>query len=134
MIDIKQLRLENYVMCEQTTHVVTGLQGGLVWSRWMNGTEPYICSPKSLDPIPLTEEILLKCGFKKDNYKKGHIGIDYKSGEMTFDFVLEEPGFMGEWDKYYTFELPNHRFVNMKYLHSLQNLFFVITGKELEYE
>ena len=40
MINIRELRIGNYVMYEQTTHVVTGLQGGLVWSRWMNGTEP----------------------------------------------------------------------------------------------
>lgn len=133
MIDIKQLRLGNYVMYEQTTHVVTAMSRTLIETEWAGGTENYIHLPEELDPIPLTEEVLLRCGFEKDNYKKGHIGIDYKSGEMTFDFVLEEPGFMGEWDKHYTFELPGHRFVNVEYLHQLQNIFFAITGKELEY-
>lgn len=34
-------------------------------------------------PIPLTEEILLKCGFSDKDYKQGYTGIDYESGAMT---------------------------------------------------
>ena len=81
--------------------------------------------------IPLTEKILLKYGFSKETYEKGHIGIDFKRGSTTMDFVLEEPGFMGEWNKCYTFELPDFRFLNIEYLHQLQNLYFVVTGIEL---
>lgn len=83
-------------------------------------------------PIQLTEEILLKCGFSDKDYKQGYMGIDYKSGAMTFDFVLNKPGVMGNWNKCYTFSLPDYRFVNIDYLHQLQNLVFDITGKELE--
>jgi len=87
----------------------------------------------AIEPIPLTEEILLKSGFSDKHYKKGHIGIDVKyENSTTTDFVLEEPKFMGEWDEYYTFELPSHKFVEVKHVHDLQNLFFILTGKELE--
>ena len=85
-------------------------------------------------PIPLTEEIHLKCGFSDKDYKQGYIGKEYKSGAMTFDFVLNKPGVMGDWNKCYTFSLPDYRFVNIDYLHQLQNLYFDLTGEELEVE
>lgn len=85
-------------------------------------------------PIQLTEEILLKCGFSDKDYKQGYTGVDYKNGAMTFDFVLNNPGVMGDWNKCYTFSLPDYRFVNIDYLHQLQNLFFDLTGKELDVE
>lgn len=85
-------------------------------------------------PIQLTEEILLKCGFSDKDYKQGYTGIDYESGAMTFDFVLNKPGVMGNWNKCHTFSLPDYRFVNIDYLHQLQNLFFDLTGEKLEVE
>ena len=85
-------------------------------------------------PIQLTEEILLKCGFSDKDYKQGYTGIDYERGAMTFDFVLNKPGVMGNWNKCYTFSLPDYRFVNIDYLHQLQNLYFDLTGEELEVE
>lgn len=89
---------------------------------------------EDLIPIPLTEDILFKCGFRKEDYKKGHIGIDFKSGHTIMDFVLEEPWFMGEWNDCYTFELPSFRFLNVRYVHDLQNLFRVITQTDLKFK
>lgn len=132
MIDKKELRLGNYVMYEQTTHVVTAISRTLVETHWHGGTENYFHLTDELDPIPLTEEVLLKCGFSDKDYKQGYIGIDYESGAMTFDFVLNKPGVIGNWNKCYTFSLPEHRFVNIDYLHQLQNLYFDLTGEELE--
>lgn len=70
-------------------------------------------------PIPLTEEILLKCGFRKS-----------KSGMYLFDkfsFDLSDFEFGVESDYYYLTISEN-----LKYLHQLQNLYFALTGQELE--
>jgi hypothetical protein len=80
------------------------------------------------EPIPLTEEILLRCGFKKvydgkqmSELKFGNILVAIASDSIQLYF------FFGEemqliFDDHSAFQ----------YLHQLQNLFFALTGKELQ--
>lgn len=85
---------------------------------------------EKINPIPLTEEILLKFGFNKE-YQKGYIGIDV----CNSDFVLTEPLKMGEWQTKYTFQFKTgsvHKFKEIEYVHQLQNLYFALTGEELQ--
>jgi len=89
-----------------------------------------LLSLEVLEPIPLTENWLLKFGFNKD-YKQGYVGIDVNNS----DFVLTEPLVIGEWQTNYIFQFNAgnlSKFTELKYVHQLQNLFFTITGKELE--
>ena len=82
-----------------------------------------------IEPIPLTEEWLLKFGFNKE-YQKGYIGIDV----CNSDFVLTEPLKMGEWQTNYTFQFETGsvpKFKEIEYVHQLQNLYFALTGEEL---
>ena len=85
-------------------------------------------------PIPLTEEWLLKAVFSDKDYKRGYIGKDFKSGSMTLDFVLSKPLTKGEWNKHYTFDIIGSKFVNLEYVHQLQNLYFALTGEELTFK
>ncbi len=66
------------------------------------------------EPIPLTEEILLKCGFEK---VAGFYSSKDEILELTCDFIV--------WK-------PNTKKLEIKYLHQLQNLYFALTGEELE--
>ena len=78
-----------------------------------------MCLLTEIKPIPLTEEILLKCGFRKS-----------KSGMYLFDkfsFDLSDFEFGVESDYYYLTISEN-----IKYLHQLQNLYFALTDIELE--
>ena len=75
-----------------------------------------------IDPTPLTEEWLLRFGFEKVgvNYQKGWLLLwtFLKTGEVHF--VLNEPN-------------SNKRHITeFKYVHQLQNLYFALTGEELE--
>jgi hypothetical protein len=79
---------------------------------------------KSLKPIPLTEEWLLKFGFKKDT---------------KYDWELKVNGvlFYGMCDDSQPINtgigilnLPNS-IINIKHVHQLQNLYFALTGEEL---
>ena len=67
---------------------------------------------QELEPIPLTEEILLKCGFEESQY---HFCIG--------DFIIRKPDFV-------LCDIGIK--VNPINLHQLQNLYFALTGKELK--
>ena len=75
------------------------------------------------NPIPLTEDILLNCGFeymyKNEWLSKGMFGI---RADLKY-FVYGFP----------TLYTDKELFVcNIKHLHQLQNLYFALTGEELE--
>jgi hypothetical protein len=77
-----------------------------------------------LEPIPLTPELLEKCGFEKRpmaymRLKSDSFYISVRTKHMTFAISKSDKA---------TWRL----MVNIKYLHQLQNLYFALTGKELE--
>jgi hypothetical protein len=76
-----------------------------------------------IEPIPLTYVILEKCGFNKpDEYWFWF--LDYKSNVNTFKLIETPDG--GEYKILECFAPA------FKYLHQLQNLFYSLTGTELE--
>jgi len=69
------------------------------------------------EPIPLTEDILLKCGFKG-------IALPLYLNTGYFEFVWRKELFLdveGQWLS-----------INCHYLHQLQNLYFALCGEELK--
>lgn len=89
--------------------------------------------PTYFEPIELTEEVLLKIGFKKKN------DCYILSNDCIF-FVYYKDSFKQELlasakreGKYYynTNELKNY---DIKYLHQLQNAYYLLTNEELEVE
>ena len=72
----------------------------------------------NFEPIPLTEEWLVRLGFKK--LTQG--GSIYK----VKDFHVQDFSQLG------IYECNNH--IEIKYVHQLQNLYFALTGQELELE
>lgn len=81
------------------------------------------------EPIELNEKWLLNLGFNKE-YKDGYIGIDVGNT----DFVLTYPKIMGDFQNYFAFQFHSGgwaKFIEIKYVHELQNLFRSITGVEL---
>lgn len=85
-------------------------------------------------PIPLTEEILLKCGFELiDSYfKKGELDmfycLKYYPHLKGYYFYIEytDSPFEKDYDVYYPVSC------TYKHLHQLQNLYFALTSEELE--
>lgn len=129
MIDEKSLRLGNCVMYENTTHVVEELRGrnNTIVTRWIKGTDHCIHTADELDPIPLTEEILLKCGFTKDDNGLDMYDPRYEDWlEMGFPVIgrLSE----AEGDSL----VDDSGEIRINYLHELQNLIYCLTGKELK--
>ena len=73
-----------------------------------------------IHPIPLTEEILAKCGFEL-SYKGLHTTYEINEGIVTYYF----------WDdrQYASFKGAD---IKCEYLHTLQNIYWCLCGKELE--
>lgn len=87
-----------------------------------------------IEPIPLTEEWLLKAGFEVGN--KVYINA-YSMNILNTDFYLR-PSYNGGF--YWGFNISNEKIDcelnNVKaiqYVHQLQNLYFALTGEELKF-
>lgn len=129
-MDIKELRIGNFITGlyedeeKKAFCKVNGLSEipealGDGWSIMVE-SEENIEWFDDFQPIPLDEEWLLKFGFEwNDEYKEYHLNgvqvVFYKSGWI--DLMLEGI---------------EHFEMKVDYVHSLQNLYFALTGKELE--
>jgi hypothetical protein len=116
MIKVNELRIGNLV-----------LRRGIEEDVFTLGTSTINGKPEhNFVPIPLTPEILEKCGFKKDD-----LSYDY---DLTEDIHFNDAG-----DVYYTYwegsdsrgGIEKKIIATVKYLHQLQNLYFALTWKEL---
>lgn len=123
----KELRIGNWVnwveYFDDTYIQITGMASGNfedVYFTWEGETERDASITKGfIKPIPLTEEILLKSGFTS-----GGIEEDvYKLQDFYVDLREESVLIGGEWIG-----------LEFKYVHTFQNLYFALTGEELNIE
>lgn len=129
MIDARELRIGNLVngitLGKKIPVVVEGIH--------KNGINPHVDSLGELDvdwyfdriePIPLSPEILEKCGFEENNFHSDHwYHVELGPHIIEYD------------DGTYILEAVSGASVSncFKYLHQLQNLYFALTGQELNY-
>jgi len=77
-----------------------------------------------LEPIPLTPEILVACGFdKQSNGTYAHVNSD-----LSCVFKISHVG-DGKW---YSINATTN--IPILYLHQLQNLYYCLTGEEINYK
>jgi len=84
---------------------------------------------KELEPIPLTEQWLERLGFNDDGFKQYEFtnwGIKVKKDS----YAISDPN----WFVFHGFINQYSELVSLKYVHSLQNLYFCLTNEELEYD
>jgi hypothetical protein len=89
-----------------------------------NGIYLFELGELELHEIPLTEEWLLKFGGIHETggmYFFGNVGILHYRRENEFSLMN------------YNYK-KGQIYTTIKYVHQLQNLYFALTGKELEYE
>lgn len=98
--------------------------------------EEYECTMNEVTPIPITEELLLKIGFRKEIYGYLHysdhndefsIKIDLGYTFIEYANLCFNPEDVTETNYGSSFECPN-----TLHLHTLQNIWHLLTGKELE--
>ena len=75
-----------------------------------------------LNPIPLTEEWLLKFGIDFTS-EKDYYYLAFTIKDLLFETASSMDGF--------TYNLSCGNQINIKHVHQLQNLYFALTGEEL---
>ncbi len=112
------LRIGNYVNYLGEVQEVTGIDSEYVYLDTI--TFDYV-EHDEIEPIPITEEWLLKLGFEPEEEDSAY----YFSEECEYLQVVNYvDGFV--------FEKENTELVSLNYIHELQNLYHAITGNELE--
>ena len=79
---------------------------------------------KNYKPIPLTKEWLLKFGFIAPFGETANVKRYIRGSELHLNFTIND-------SKIYLAFLNSE---DIEHVHSLQNLYFALTGKELTYE
>lgn len=83
-------------------------------------------TPEKYEPIHLTEEWLVKSGFKKqqtiDYCNRWYIG----ENPVTHDWLFSLVWLAGHLTPFF-----QNGYLQIKYVHQLQNLYFALTGEEL---
>jgi hypothetical protein len=117
-----ELRIGNYVHGNPYDGVIKIFNNGKCVIKHKSGIEK--CEIKNLQPIPITEEWLLKFGFYKTMSWTYEIELE---GNLKLVYYLGEKGWSIGFKSY-------SDFANLKYVHQLQNLYFALMGKELIYK
>ena len=124
MIQPNELRIGNWVYDSKYTQYP--MQVVLIGSDYVyldfegNEGDVWECDCKEIVPIPLTEELIEKQGwYKFDSY--------YNNGEIK---ICKNE----DWWHLYISDVIHRNIiaVDVKYLHELQNAYFIATKKELE--
>lgn len=126
MIDTVELRIGNLIYEQVLGNIsIVGTYGKIVYAKKDGNT--YSLTDEYISPIELTEDILIKCGFE---YVKNEEMSECLGGDMSLYKKNKIEIFLPEGS---CNVLMNYEFENrVQYLHQLQNLFYCLTGKELE--
>lgn len=134
-MEASELRIGNWVSVDTATggwwvdHHITA------WDFHKSAAGTLLC--EAAEPIPLTEKWLVDFGFKKFE-PTGSLALLYIKSIHEFDLkklviYFDRTYFTVAFADYYTGKEKTELFpMKYKYIHQLQNLFFAITGKELE--
>lgn len=143
MIDARELRIGNWVQSRDRDGDGSLVQIKSIDNKGINyfvsngGYEYEYLFEKTdkhdwfwVEPIFLSSEVLLACGFRKDSEYRFSRELPIGNGsdiEVSYDPVFDE------WE--ITLENGKNEFFpeSIKSLHQLQNIYFTLTGKELEY-
>lgn len=128
MINAKELRIGNRVKHNDiiSASEFPGTEFQWLLAHWYD-IETNRLSLESIDPIPLTPELLKKAGFKR--HKCGPSGQDMWAG-------MDGWSIQGSSDWLFRgspncLHLAGYYNTQIRYVHTLQNLFFSLTGEEL---
>ncbi len=122
-----ELRIGNIISSKNGSDSVIkaiGDNGGWIeaHSLYDSSEERFDTSIYEITGIPLTEEWLLRFGFgfglNDEEYEKLNCPIIFDT----------------DWNCYIDREFEKELFIQCEYVHQLQNLYFALTGKELEYK
>lgn len=118
MIQTKELMIGNWVSYKENPIEVGGITENSIcfFENNIGVRKGVLLKPNEIEPIPITEELLQKCGFEHNE------DCIWVNEHMVFHFF---PGDM------YLFLLCQ-RLENIEFIHELQNAYYFLTRKHLE--
>ena len=125
MINIKEIRIGNLIQFNKDfdvkyhkVEIFTAVSINERTSEWFS-------------PIPITPEILKKCGFNKSD--KSELWGLLKFSETWDWFIMKDISINKPTDDTYLVQFGNAGIMPpCKYVHQLQNLYFALTGEEIQ--
>ncbi len=129
-MEIRELRIDDWIKVSDRVCQVEQIDNkiGRIGVRDKDGNR---CGVLAVDakcqPIPLTEDLLLKCGFKHDQF--GDFGLCLDDDNFAL-WIVADKSLYGSWRACLIYK-GNYITNNFGSLHQLQNLYFAITGREL---
>lgn len=122
MIHTSELMLGNWVTYLGTPMYVTGIFSDTVYLNFEgNEGDVFEIEEESLMGIPITEELLEKCGFKEFRRRGGFVAYSDNGYEYGNKLVLDHGDYSLVGINY-----------GLHFLHELQNAYYMLTKKELE--
>ena len=130
MIQAHELRIGNYVLINGTRQQVNSISAGgdlpdsaLIAYCVGKVEEAEPCTSITVQPVPLSKEILAGCGFEfHDHFKFFQKKIDGRGTDMEINQDYDIIDFMRR---------PLVKKISS--LHQLQNIYFALKGKELKF-
>lgn len=144
-----ELRIGNWLMSDG---VPVQVDGRTIFDFWHYGENGVI--PLRYEPIPLTEEWMIKLGFDTydseidyiewgrpydGDYQKSFNGYEWIDSDGVDDngdvFRVTSDGFYSRDELYFSYQLGDFNVRRrIHYVHQLQNLYFALTGEELQFK
>ena len=124
MIPCNELRLGNRVLVNENLQQVSMITGTAVFTiDEEGGNEPKASEHSSdkIEPVPLTDEVLKQCGFIYHDY--------FKFWQLMTTGVMSEMDIDSDYDLIDFMRRPIIK--KMVSLHQLQNVYFMLKGREL---
>jgi hypothetical protein len=121
MIKSEELRIGNYYEVDGAIYKVSGIEKNSFRGEMIQKATGMRTNGGRRQPIELTGQILIKCGFSKNIDYKLYLDDCYLVSDGEEVWAAKEFN-----DMEFTFS------IGYSYLHQLQNLYYCLTGKELE--
>ena len=149
MIKENELRIGNWVKGPMDEFMQVNILGSFTYPDYTHATGVGVFGQNGFEPIPLTPEILEKCGFElydsdvDEDYPE-FIYQGYRKWKNKHLYYSAGNTPEGNWqfaisrqlsEPVRQIDIDNDCFVlrELNYLHQLQNLYFSLTGEELNY-